>query len=102
MLSPAVLAALTGAVTLLPILAAAQEASPRTETQLQMETTRRRVIVRPAPPVAQAFDDVARAADELAMRRLAEEAAARIRAPQLDDDVVTAIQARNLQRALRR
>ena len=99
---PAVLAALAVAAALLPSLAVAQEASPRTDTRLQMETTRRRVIVRPDPPVAQALEDAARVADELAVRRLAEETGARVRAPQLDEDVTRAVQTRNLQRALRR
>jgi hypothetical protein len=98
--TPAVLAVLAAAVTLLPVLAAAQGASPRTD--LRMETTRRRVVVRPDPPVAQALEDAARAADEAAVRRLAEQAGPAIRPPQLDEDVTRAIQARNLQRALRR
>ena len=102
MLSPAVLAALAAVAALLPALAVAQEASPPTDTRLQMETTRRRVVVRPDPPVAQAFEDAARVADELALRRLAEETGARVRAPQLDEDVTRSLQERNLQRALRR
>jgi hypothetical protein len=68
-----------------------------------METTRKRLVVRPAPPMASAFRDTDRAIDELAARRLTEEAAAAARrAPQLDYDVTSAIQARNLQRARRR
>jgi hypothetical protein len=102
MRSPAVLAALVVAAVLAPALAAAQEASPRTDTGLRMETTRRRLIVRPDPPIGQALEDAARVADELTMRRLAEEAGARVRAPQLDEDVTRSIQTRNLQRALRR
>ena len=102
MLSPAVLAALAAAAALLPALAVAQEASPRTDTRLQMETTRRRVIVRPDPPVAQALEDAARVADELTLRRLVREAGARVRQPQLDEDVTRSLQKLNLQRALRR
>ena len=101
MLSPAVLAALAAAAVL-PALAVAQEASPRTDTRLQMETSRRRVIVRPDPPVAQAFEDAARVADELTLRRLTEQAGARVRAPQLDEDVTWSLQTQSLQRALRR
>jgi hypothetical protein len=100
--SPAVLAALTAVAVLLPALAVAQEASPPTDTRLQMETTRRRVIVRPDPPVAQAFEDAARVADELTLRRLVREAGARVRQPQLDEDVTRSLQKRNLQRTLRR
>jgi hypothetical protein len=102
MSSPAVVAALAAVAALLPALAVAQEASPRTDTQLQMETTRRRVIVRPDPPVAQAFEDAARVADELTLRRLTEQAGARVRAPQLDEDVTRSLQTQNLRRALRR
>ena len=75
MTSPAVLAVLAAALALLPALAPAQDASVRTDTRLQMETTRRRLIVRPGAPA---------------------------RAPQLQYDVTSAIQARNLQRARRR
>ncbi len=100
--SPAVLVVLAAVAALLPALAAAQEASPRTDTRLQMETTRPRVIVRPDPPLAQAVEDAARVADELALRRLSEDAGARLRAPQLDEDVTRALQTQNLQRALRR
>jgi hypothetical protein len=102
MMSAALLAVLAAAVALLPAFAVAQDASPRADTRLQMEMTRRRLLVRPDPPVAGAFADAARVADELAARRLAEEAGARPRAPQLDHDVTSAIQSRNLQRALRR
>ena len=102
MTSPAVLAVLATALALLPALAAAQDASPRTDTGLLMETTRRRLIVRPAAPVAGAFRDAERATDELAARRFAEAAAAPARVPQLQYDVTSAIQSRNLQRARRR
>ena len=102
MTSPAVLAVLAATLALLPALAAAQDASARTDTRLQMETTRRRRIVRPDAPVAGAFRDAERAIDELAARRFAAAATAAARAPQLQFDVTSVIQARNLQRARRR
>jgi hypothetical protein len=103
MKSPVVLSALAIAATLLPAAALAQDASVRgPATTLQQETTRRRLLVRPDPPVARGFEDARRVADELAARRLAEETVAPPRAPQLDHDVTSAIQARGLQRALRR
>jgi hypothetical protein len=102
MKSPARLAALA-ALVLLPLPAAAQDAGVREpDTSLRMETTRRRLVVRPAPPVARALEDAARAADDLAPRRGGEEGAVARRPPSLDPDVTSAIQARNLQRALRR
>ena len=75
----------------------------RPDTRLQMETTRKRLVVRPDVPMATAFRDAERVTGELAARRLAEAAAVPApRAPQLDYDVTSAIQARNLQRAQRR
>jgi hypothetical protein len=101
--SPAVLAMFSAVAVLLPVLAFAQDASVRDpDTRLRMETTRKRLIVRPDPPVPQALVDAERVADGLTARRLAEEAEARVRAPQLDYDVTSAIQSRNLQRTLRR
>jgi hypothetical protein len=103
MLSPAVLAVLAAVAALFPVFAVAQDASVRDpDTRLRMETTRKRLIVRPDPPVLQALGDAERVADALTARRLAGDAGARVRAPQLDHDVTSAIQSRNLQRTLRR
>jgi len=104
MASLVALALLVAVAAVFPALADAQDPGVRPDTRLQMETTRKRLVVRPDAPVATAFRDAERATDELAARRLAEEAAAvpAPRAPQLDYDVTSAIQARNLQRAQRR
>lgn len=104
MASLVALALLVAVVAALPALAGAQDPGMRPDTRLQMETTRKRLVVRPDVPMATAFRDAERATGDLAARRLAEEAAAMPapRAPQLDHDVTSAIQARNLQRALRR
>ena len=104
MASLVALTLLVAVAAALPALAGAQDAGMRPDTRLQMETTRKRLVVRPDPQVATAFRDAERATDQLAARRLAEEAAAMPvpPAPQLDHDVTRAIQARNLQRAQRR
>jgi hypothetical protein len=97
---PLPLALLAAILALLPAAAAAQDASGRTDTSLQMERTRKRLLVRPDLPLAQAREDVERAiVDDLDARRVAEEAVQPPRPPQLDRDVTNAIQARNLQRA---
>jgi hypothetical protein len=99
MKSPLPLVALTAVLTLLPAAAAAQDASVSTDTRLQMERSRKRLLVRPDLPLAQAREDVERAVGDLDARRVAEDAVRPRRAPQLDHDVTTAIQSRNLQRA---
>jgi hypothetical protein len=102
---PLALAVLATLLTLLPAAAAAQDAGLRSDTRLQMERTHPRLLVRPDPPLARAREDVERALDDLDARRgldarrVAEDAVRPPRAPQLDPDVTTAIQARNLQRA---
>jgi hypothetical protein len=99
MMSALVLAALAAVLALLPVAAIAQDASVSTDARLQMERTRKRLLVLPDPPVAQAVRDAERAAAELAPPRAVEEPARRVRTPQLDYDVTSAVQARNVQRA---
>ena len=93
------LATLATLTALLPAAAAAEDASMRSDTRLQLERTRKRLLVRPDLPLAQAREDVERAIDDLAARRVAEDAVRAPRTPQLDRDVTNAVQARNLQRA---
>jgi hypothetical protein len=100
MKSALALAALAALTALLPAAAAAQDASVSSDTRLQLERTRKRLLVRPDLPLAQAREDVERAvADGLDARRVAEDAVRPPRALQLDPDVTNAVQARNLQRA---
>ena len=99
MKSPLPPAALVALLTLLPAAAVAQDASVTTDTRLQMERTRKRLLVRPDLPLAQAREDVERAIGDPSARRVAEDAVRPKRPPQLDHDVTTAIQSRNLQRA---
>lgn len=103
MRSPVVGVGLVAAVALLPATAPAQDAGARSDARLQMEMTRRRLVVRPDAPGGTAARDVERVVDELAIGRLVEEVVAPTRRPpQLDHDVTSAIQARGLQRARRR
>ena len=96
-----VLAALLVLPLLTPLLAAAQSASPGQDTELQLEAKRKRLIVRPEPPVEAAMRDAERAASEAAAARIAQEENSTVRRrPQLDYDVTSAVQARNLQRTL--
>jgi hypothetical protein len=85
------------AVLLLPSLAPAQSAA--VDTQIGIEAKRRRVIVRPEPPVPAAIRDAERAAADTSGAELAREANDPVRRqPQLDYDVTNSIQARNLPR----
>jgi len=91
-----------GAVLLLPAVAPAQNAA--VDSQIGIEAKRRRLIVRPEPPVSAAIQDAERAtrnAAEAELVREANEPAAR-RQPQLDYDVTSAIQARNIPRSVLR
>src|ERR1041385_496765 len=86
------------AVLLLPSVAPGQSAA--VDTQLQQEARRKRLIVRPAPPVAAAVRDGERVASATAARELTREANDPVRRPpQLDYDVTNAIQARNIPRS---
>lgn|SRR4051794_9153 len=85
------------AVVLLPSVAPAQSAA--VDTQIGVEAKRRRVIVRPEPPVAAAVRDAERAAADTSGAEMAREVNDPVRRqPQLDYDVANAIQARTLQR----
>lgn len=88
-------------VLLLPSAAPAQNAA--VDSQIGIEAKRRRVIVRPEPPVSAAIQDAQRAADNAADAELVRETnEPRRRQPQLDYDVTNAIQARNIPRSLLR
>jgi hypothetical protein len=87
------------AVLLLPSVAPAQSAA--VDTQLGIEAKRRRLIVRPEPPVSAAVRDAERAASDTAAAELTREANDPVRRhPQLDYDVANSIQARNLPRGI--
>lgn len=87
----------------MPVAVSAQSALADQETQLRIEAKRKRLIVRPEPPVAAAERDVVRAAEQATAGQLVREAIEpERRRPQLDYDVTSAITARNAQRALRR
>lgn len=87
----------------LPVAAFAQSALVDQETQLRIEAKRKRLIVRPEPPVAAAARDAARVADQATTDQLVRETTEpERRRPPLDYDVTSAITARNAQRALRR
>ena len=87
------------AVLVLPSIAPAQSAS--VDTQIQMEATRKRLIVRPEPPMGTAIRDAERAAAEESATRFARDANPVVpRDPQLDYDVTNAIQTRNIQKAI--
>ena len=84
---------------LLPDVAPAQSAAP--DTELRMEARRKRLVVRPEPPVAEGIRDAERAADEQAAENLSREANPAVhRAPHLDYDVANAIQSRNIPRGV--
>ena len=84
---------------LLPDVAPAQSVAP--ETQLQTEARRKRLVVRPEPPVAEGIRDAERAADVQAAENFSREASPVVRrAPQLDSDVVNSIQSRNIPRGV--
>jgi hemolysin activation/secretion protein len=94
---------------LAPVLAApvaAQEVSPQGDTRLQMETKRKRMVVRPPVAPEQAARDAARVTAEVETRArrealIRELTDARPRRPSLDYDVTSGIQGRNLQKARR-
>ena len=86
------------AVLLLPSVAPAQSAA--VDTQLQQQARRKRLVVRPEPPVAAAERDAERAASDTAAGELTRDANDSVRRqPQLDYDVTNAIQARNIPRS---
>jgi hypothetical protein len=92
------------ALLALPEVSLAQSASP--DTELRQEVVRKRMIVRPTPSPKAATEDAAQAAEEIraAERReeiVREAAQPRRRRPDLDYDVSSGIQTRNLQRFLR-
>jgi hypothetical protein len=94
-------AALVAVPLLLPTVAPAQSAA--VDTQLQLEAKRKRLIVRPEPPVAAGVRDAERAADETAVAEYARQANDPVRrTPSLDYDVSSALTSRNAQKALRR
>jgi hypothetical protein len=96
-------ALLVGLPLLLPAAASAQSASVDQDTQLRIEAKRKRLIVRPDPPVAAAVREAGRVADRATVDRLVQESVEPgRRRPALDYDVTGAITARNAQRALRR
>ena len=83
------------AVMLWPSVVPAQSAA--VDAQLQLEARRKRLMVRPEPPVAEGVRDAERAAAADAAQRFAREANPVVsRTPQFDYDVTNAIQARNL------
>lgn len=92
----------------LPITTArAEDASPPPATGLQIEVKRKRHIVRPLPSPAMTAEDADRAATQIQERwrdeqRLRQQPLPPQRRPDLDYDVVSGIQARNLGKALRR
>ena len=91
-----VLAAIV-AVTLWPSVAPAQSAA--VDTQLQLEAKRKRLMVRPEPPVAEGVRDADRAAAADSAAQFSREANPVVpRTPQLDYDVTNAVQARNIPR----
>ena len=81
------------AVPLLPVPASAQSASPTQETQLQLEATRKRLVVRPPAPVDTATRDAQHAADQAAINAAIRDANDPARRT-TDYDVTTAIQSR--------
>jgi len=86
------------AVLLLPSVAPAQSAA--VDTQLGAEAKRRRVVVRPEPPIAAAVRDADQVSAETSAAELTREANDPVRRhPQLDYDVTNGIQARNLPRS---
>ena len=94
-----VVAALVTAVLLMPTLARAQSAA--VDTQLQLEAKRKRLVIRPEPPVAAAVRDADRAASDTAGAELARGANDPVRRhPQLDYDVTNAVQSRGIPRAV--
>jgi hypothetical protein len=86
------------AVLLLPSVAPAQSAA--VDTELGAQAKRRRVVVRPEPPVAAAVRDADQVSAETSAAELTRDANDPVRRhPQLDYDVTNAIQARNVPRS---
>ena len=86
-------------VLVVPSLALAQNAGRSRDTQLQIEAKRQRLVVRPDPPLAAAVRDAERVAGDTAAAEIVREENAPVRRrPQLDYDVTSAVQARNLRR----
>ena len=85
------------ALPLLPATAPAQSASPTQETQLQLETTRKRLVVRPPAAVDTATRDAQQAADQAAVNAATRDANDPARRT-TDYDVTSAIQARRAPR----
>jgi len=86
-------------VLVVPSLALAQNAGRSGDTQLQIEAKRQRLVVRPDPPLAAAVRDAERVAGDTAAAEIVREENAPVRRrPQLDYDVTSAVQARNLRR----
>jgi hypothetical protein len=88
------------ALPLLPGVVPAQSARPGQETQLQLEMKRKRLVVRPEARTDAAVRDAEQAAEPAAAAAIARDASAPSRR-QLDYDVTSAIQARQL-RGIRR
>ena len=96
MVNRIVLAAIV-VVMLWPSVAPAQSAA--VDTQLQLEARRKRLMVRPEPPVAEGLRDAERAAAADSAEHISREANPVVeRTPQLGYDVTNAIQSRNLPR----
>jgi|SRR5690348_5764204 hypothetical protein len=94
-----VLAAVVTFVLVMPTLARAQSAA--VDTPLQLEAKRKRLIVRPEPPVAAAVRDAERAATNAADAELTRKTNDPVRrTPQLDYDVTNAIQGRSVSRGV--
>ena len=85
------------AVPLLPLAAPAQSASPAQATQLKLETTRKRLVVRPPAPIDTATRDAQQAADQAALDAATRDANDPARRA-TDYDVTSAIQSRRLRR----
>lgn len=94
------------AVLALPLLATGQEQSPL-QSQHELRLTRKREVILLPPSRETAVQDAERASKEIAeaarLERLIRESRGRaLSRPDLDYSIVSGIQARNVQRALRR
>jgi hypothetical protein len=90
-----IVAAFVALMLLMPALGRAQSAA--VDTQLELQAKRKRLVVRPEPPVAAAVRDAERAASDTAGAELAREANDPVRRhPQLDYDVTNALQSRGI------
>ena len=89
-----------------PLTVLAQEASPNTDTQLEMKTRQRRTVVRPDTPPETVEKDAEAATAQVEHQRQARESARAAtrpgpRRPDLDYDVKNGIQSQRLNDALR-